>query len=230
MVNERPAAFAALSIPTLLNRHDAPASLLQAELLDLTRTRGLQMEELHSPIIRTAIGYWLSKQENGAPMRRCQFDPIEVPHLLPYLMLLEVVRAPSGRAPANGGSVSAGAGDAIPLEPGEVVDLRYRVIGDVIQRYSRANFTGRSFTQIEGKGPGSDVWGIVMAVVDQRRPVLVRPPYVGPRHHVFFCEWSVMPMVDDHGDIARLLIASDFLPETMDEDHARHSHAGHSHA
>lgn len=217
MVNERQAAVAALSVPTLLNRHGAPASLLQAELPHLTRTRSLQMEELHSPIIRAAIGYWLSKQENGEPMRRCQFDPVEVPHLLPYLMLLEVVRAPSGGE------------DELAPRRGEVMDFRYRVIGDVIQRYSCANFTGRSFAQIEGKGPGSDVWGIVMAVVDQRRPVLVRPPYVGPHHHVFFCEWSVMPMLDDHDDIARLLIASDFLPETMDEDHARHSHAGQSH-
>jgi hypothetical protein len=232
MVNERQAAVAALSIPTILNRHDVPTSLLQAELPDLPRTRSLQLEELHSPVIKTAIGYWLSKQESGAPMRRAQFDPAEVPHLLPYLMLLEVMRAPSDEVAANSRSVSGGArdeararDDEIPPRPGEVVDFRYRVIGDVIQRYSRANHTGRSFTQIEGKGPGSDVWRIAMTVVDQRRPVLVRPPYIGPRHQMFFCEWSVMPMVDDQGDIARLLIASDFLPESVDDDHARRSHA-----
>jgi len=199
MLTERQTVLAALadrSIPTLLDRRVTPSSLVQAELPDLQRTRCLQFDELQSPVIRTAIGYWMSKQENGAPMRRCHFDATEIPHLLPYLILLEVL-------PHRRGLVA---------EPG--IDFRYRVMGDVALRYSRANYTGKYFSEIEGKGPGSEVWSINNAVVEQRRPVLVRPPYVGPYHHVFHCEVSVMPMVDEQGDVARLLIAGDFLTDT----------------
>jgi hypothetical protein len=205
MVNDRQVAVAAHMIPAFIDRRGMSTSLVQAELPDLERTRPLQFEELQSPVIRTAIGYWLSKQDNGAPMRRCNFDPTEVPHLLPYLMLLEVMRQPSDRADAQ--------------KAGTVTDFRYRVIGDVVGRYSRANYTGKCLGDIEGQGPDSEVWRIISTVVAQRRPALLRPPYVGPHHHSYFCEASVMPMLDEQGDVARLLIAADFLPETWEDRH-----------
>jgi hypothetical protein len=201
MVTERQLAQATIasgSIPALLERRVTPSSLVQAELPDLQRTRSLQFDELHSPVIRTAIAYWMSKQENGGPMRRSHFDATEIPHLLPYLILLEVL-------PHRRGSLA---------EPG--IDFRYRVMGDVVLRYSRGNYTGKYLSEIDGQGPGSEVWSINSTVVEQRRPVLVRPPYVGPHHHVFHCEACVLPMVSEQGDVARLLIAGDFLTETSD--------------
>jgi hypothetical protein len=156
----------------------------------LLRTRFLEMAELNSPIIRTAISYWLSKQVDGAPMRRCQFDATEIPHLLPYLILLEVVRDVADR---------------------KVLDFRYRVIGDVLLRYSRGNYTGKCFSDVEGQGPGSEVF----TIVEQRRPILLRPPYVGPHHQIFYCESTTMPLVDESGNVDRVLIACDFLPETV---------------
>jgi len=166
---------------------------------DLLRTRFLQFDELNSQIIRTAISYWLSKQKNGAPMRRCQFDATEIPHLLPYLILLEVTR----------------------LQPGGVIaDFRYRVIGDVPLRYSRGNYTGKCFSEIDGQGPGSDVWTIVNAVAEQGRPILLRPPYAGPFNQIFYCESTTMPLVDEHGLVDRILIACDFLQEAVSGQHA----------
>jgi hypothetical protein len=214
MVNDRQAAVAAHVSPVFVDRRGVSTSLVQAELPDLERTRPLQFEELQSPVIRTAIGYWLSKQDNGAPMRRCHFDPTEVPHLLPYLVLLEVLREPAGRADARKSSDRADA-----TKGGTVTDFRYRVIGDVVGRYSRANYTGKCFSDVEGQGPESEVWRVISTVVEQRRPVLLRPPYVGPHHHIYFCEASVMPMLDEQGDVARLLIAADFLPESWEERH-----------
>ena len=160
---------------------------------DLPNTRLLQFDDLTSPIIRTAIGYWMSKQETGLPMRRRDFDATEIPHLLPYLILLEVVRG----------------------QGAEITDFRYRVIGDVLLRYSRGNYTGRCFSEVEGQGPGSEVFTICSNVALQRRPLLLRPPYVGPHHHIFYCESSTMPLIDDQGNANRILIACDFLPESF---------------
>jgi hypothetical protein len=198
MVNDQNTAFAALAVPAILDRRAPPTSLVQAEMPQLSRTRFLQMGELNSPIIRTAISYWLSKQVDGAPMRRCQFDATEIPHLLPYLILLEVVRGVIDRA---------------------VLDFRYRVIGDVLLRYSRGNYTGKCFSEVDGQGPGSEVFTIVSTVVEQRRPVLLRPPYVGPHQQIFYCESTTMPLVDETGAVDRILIACDFLPETMTDHH-----------
>jgi len=100
---------------------------------------------------------------------------------------------------------------------GTVADFRYRVIGEVIQRYSRGNYAGKCFSEVDGQGSGSEVWSIVSTVTEQRRPLLLRPPYVGPHHHIFFCESCTLPLVDERGDTDRVLIACDFLPETLDD-------------
>lgn len=194
MVNDQEAALHATAVPPILDRRAAPTPLVQAEMPALKLTKFLQLAELGSPIIRTMISYWMSKQEDGAPMRRCQFDAIEIPHLLPYLILLEVVYAQPG---------------------GAISDFRYRVIGDVLLRYSRGNYTGKCFSEVDGQGPDSEVWTIVSNVAAQRRPVLLRPPYVGPHHHIFYCESTTLPLVDEHGITDRILIACDFLQEAL---------------
>lgn len=221
MVNDRETAIAAATLQPFLDRRIAPASLLQAELPNLPQTRSLQFEDLQSPIIRTAVSYWMSKRENGAPMRRSLFDATEIPHLLPYLILLEVLRAPADPA-LNGQDVQPDATGNGCLAHGvahlgTVVDFRYRVIGEVLQRYSRANYSGKCLSEVDGQGRGSEVWTIVATVAEQRRPVLVRPPYIGPHHHIFYCESCALPLVDERGDTDRVLIACDFLPETIDD-------------
>lgn len=241
MVNDRDTAIAVAALPTLLDRRHAPTSLIQAELPDLPRTRPLQFEELQSPVIRTAVGYWMSKLENGAPMRRSLFDATEIPHLLPYLVLLEVLRQPASLHNGNllngngaksqgvakggaanggvakGGLANGGVTNGAAAHLGTMVDFRYRVIGEVLQRYSRGNYAGKCMSEVDGQGAGSEVWAIVSSVAEQRRPVLLRPPYVGPHHHIFFCESCTLPLVDERGDTDRILIACDFLPETLED-------------
>jgi hypothetical protein len=194
MVNEQEAALHATAVPPILDRRTVPTSLVQAEMPALERTKFLQFADLGSPVIRTVVSYWMSKQQDGAPMRRCQFDATEIPHLLPYLILLEVVYAAPG---------------------GEISDFRYRVIGDVPLRYSRGNYTGKCFSEVDGQGPGSEVWAIVSNVATQRRPVLLRPPYVGPHNNIFYCESTTLPLVGENDRTERILIACDFLTEAQ---------------
>ena len=47
-------------------------------------------ETLSSQLLRDAYRYWKSKTRDGRPPRRADIDPIEIPALLPYLMLVEV--------------------------------------------------------------------------------------------------------------------------------------------
>lgn len=208
MVNDRDTAIgkktitstsiAATTMPPY-DRRILPASLTQAKVDGLQQTRLLDFDQLTSPVIRTAISYWMSRQENGAPMKKCAFDATEIPHLLPYLMLLEVV----------------------PVDAASRLDFRYRVIGDVLLRYFRGNHTGKCFSDIEGQGPGSEVWRICTNVATQCLPLLACPPYVGPHQQIYYCEAATMPLVDENGRPVRLLIACDFLPD-ISAQHLRH--------
>ena len=231
MVNDQGTAIAAAAIPSSFDRRKAPTSLLQAEITGLRQTRLLSLDVLHSPIIRTAISYWMSKRQGDLAMQRRQFDATEIPHLLPYLMLLEVVSREDGVM--DGARLRDVRGD--DLAPRELnghrhhapkMDFRYRVIGDVVLRYSRGNYTGKCFSDVDGQEPGSEVWRICTAVSEQGRPLLLCPPYVGPHHRIFYCESATMPLVDESGKTVRLLIACDFLPEAS-LDQQRQNGNGH---
>ncbi|HVI90210.1 MAG TPA: hypothetical protein VM659_18030 [Dongiaceae bacterium] len=230
MGNDRGTAIAAAAVPSSFDRPKAPTSLLQADITGLQKTRLLSLDELHSPIIRTAINYWMSKQQGDLPMQRRQFDATEIPHLLPYLMLLEVV---SNEDSVTDGARLRDARDDV-LAPRDLngqrlhaskIDFRYRVMGDVVLRYSRGNYTGKCFSDVDGQGPGSEVWRICTAVSEQSKPLLLCPPYVGPHHRIFYCESATMPLVDESGKTVRLFIACDFLPEAF-LDQQRHDGSG----
>ncbi|UEM24468.1 PAS domain-containing protein (plasmid) [Skermanella mucosa] len=69
-------------------------------------------------IIREALGYWESKLAGRRMPARRDFDPVfEIPHLLPWIMLVDVLRDP--------------------------LDFRYRVIGMGIAERSTKDYTGR---------------------------------------------------------------------------------------
>lgn len=225
MINDRATTIAAAAKPASLDRGCAPRPLLQAEIHGLQRTRLLSFDELVSPIVRRAVGYWLSKRAGeDAPMLRRHLDAAEIPHLLPYLVLLEVVReagaaSDPASAPATGFQTERVNGQANkPAAANEHavtsrLDFRYRVIGEVVLRHSRGNYTGKCVSEVDGQGPGSEVWQACTDVTRQRRPFLSRPPYIGPLSQVFQCESAVMPLIGDDGEVTRLLIACDFLSE-----------------
>lgn len=43
---------------------------------------------------RAMFDLWSSKRQNGRLPRRCDFDPCEIPHLLPHITIFDVVRNP----------------------------------------------------------------------------------------------------------------------------------------
>lgn len=112
-------------------------------------------------------------------------DPMEVPRLLPHLMLKDVRRDPW--------------------------DFRYRVIGATVREHSRHNWTGRWMSEVDGQGEGSTVFRVMRWVSEGRRPAIFRPPYVGPHKEFKICEAAVMPWCSRDGLVDRVLVAVDFL-------------------
>jgi hypothetical protein len=120
---------------------------------DLGGIKLIQPAELNSAIVRVAVEYWDSKRTGDAPPDRESFDPVEVPRLLPHLMLKEVRRDPW--------------------------DFRYRVIGTVVREHSRDDWTGKWMSEVSGQGEGSTVFRVMRWVSEGQAgslpPALRRP-------------------------------------------------------
>lgn len=152
---------------------------------DLGGIKLIQASELTSGIVRGAVAYWQSKRNGDAPPLTSSLDPLEVPSLLPHLMLKEVRRDPW--------------------------DFRYRVIGSTVRAHSRDNWTGKWMSEVEGQGEGSTVFRVMRWVSEGGQPAIFRPPYVGPHKEYKYCEAAVLPWCNGAGLVDRVLVAVDFL-------------------
>jgi len=141
--------------------------------------------ELNSAIVRAAVDYWRDRRRDGNLPHRDLLDPVEMPRLLPHIMLKEVRRDPW--------------------------DFRYRVVGTTVREHSRQNWTGKWMSEVDGQGEGSTVFRVMRWVSEGRRPAIFRPPYVGPHKEFKYCEAAVMPWCNRDGLVDRVLVAVDFL-------------------
>ena len=113
-----------------------------------------------------------------APRRA--FDPVDVPRLLPYLFLVDLID--DGR------------------------DFRYRLIGGHIREHSPANFAGRRLSEIQDIGSQGRLREIYRRAVADAAPVAARIPYATPElaadsHY----DLLVVPLADDAGRLSQLI-------------------------
>jgi hypothetical protein len=124
---------------------------------------------LRAQRLRQAFAYWRQKCAGRRMPARADLDPTEIPELLPWVILVDVL-------------------------PG---DFRYRLIGTEVCRISHADYTGQLFSTLPGKGPGSVVWSNCEEVVRRKAPFSRSPPYVGPAAYFRGCENLLMPLSAD---------------------------------
>ena len=139
----------------------------------------LDPSALSAPRLKEALAYWRSKLA-GRPMpARRDIDPIDMPRLLPYVMLIDVLSRP--------------------------LDFRYRLIGTQARAIAAKDYTGRHFSELAGKGKGSVVWDSCEEVVLTRAPLTRSPPYVGPERDLQRCENLLLPLSDNGSDVNMIL-------------------------
>ena len=152
---------------------------------DLVGVTLIETSELKSEAVRAAFAYWQGKRVAGALPASRTLDPLDVPRLLPHLMLKDVRRDPW--------------------------NFRYRVVGTLVREHSRHDWTGKWMTELDGQGPGSILFRVTQWVAEHGKPAIYRPPYVGPHREFKHCEAALMPWVDAGGQTDRVLAAADFL-------------------
>lgn len=130
---------------------------------------------LRAARLTEAYAYWESKRgERPMPSRR-DIDPVEIPALLPYVTLIDVLSDP--------------------------LDFRYRLIGTEVRNISEGNYAGKRFSELPSKGRGSVIWDTCEQTVLARSPFSQSPPYAGPEQSLRDCENLLLPLSEDGAQV-----------------------------
>ena len=126
---------------------------------------------LNSPRLREAYSYWDAKRQTKLMPSRSDLDPVEIPRLLPYVILIDVMREP--------------------------LDFRYRLVGTQACVIMRRDLTGQIFSEIPGNGQASALWRGCEAVVSSKAPMCWQFSYLGPERSLRDCERVLLPLSKD---------------------------------
>ncbi|MBI1779006.1 MAG: PAS domain-containing protein [Proteobacteria bacterium] len=131
--------------------------------------------------LQQLLDYWRSKRRGTALPRRDAIDPVEIPRLLPHLMLSE---------PIDGGA-----------------DFRYRLVGTAVVEAAGMDFTGKSQNELLPPTPYRDyVQGLNRLVMRERRPLYAESSY---RSHRLSDRWTfrlILPLATD-GEAVGMMLA-----------------------
>jgi len=92
----------------------------------------------------------------------------------------------------------------------EPLDFRYRLIGTEARSILKADYTGKRFSDLPGKGKGSIVWDNCEQVVLTKAPFSRSPPYAGPEPYLRHCENLLLPLSEDDMEVGMILQAISF--------------------
>lgn len=131
-----------------------------------------------------ALEYWNTlPKHNDLPLRE-SFDPVHIPLLLPYVILLEVFQEP--------------------------LDFRFRVIGSHCRAHFFDNHTGRMMSSLSHITTDGELFTALRTVIDERRPMLNNVTYVGPKQNFRKNAEAMLPLCDRDGRITHILVFLQF--------------------
>jgi hypothetical protein len=123
-------------------------------------------------VLQDALTYWESKRAGRAMPARRDLDPVlEIPKLLQWVVLVDVLRDP--------------------------LDFRFRLIGTGIVDKSRSNHTGKLFSELPHIGRDSHLWKHRVTVIETGAPLRCEPPYIGGARGVRRVVDIPLPLSDD---------------------------------
>jgi hypothetical protein len=152
-----------------------------AELVDVS-----DLPEDVEGIFGEALGYWLSTPRTGDIPKRSDFEPSDVPRLLPQIVLLEVLRDP--------------------------LDFRYRVIGAHVREHFFEDYTGRLMSSVPHIEPDGPLRQSLALAMHERKPV--RPTdldYEGPKRLFKQSTEVILPLANEAGDVSHLIAIVQFV-------------------
>lgn len=147
----------------------------------------MDVDAFRSQRLRQLYDYWRGKA-NGRLPARADIDPVDVPHLLPYVFMIDVERAPRR--------------------------FRFRLIGTQICAWAGRDVTG-VYLDDPTYGPrGAIIQSQYAEVVDRGVAYYIEQPAARPERDYIFYERLVLPLAADGSRIDVLLCIADVLSPT----------------
>lgn len=104
-----------------------------------------------SEIVRNGFAYWQRIRGTRLMPSRADLDPLHIPLLLPYVMLIDVLNGP--------------------------LDFSFRLLGSRHDRIVAGDYRGRRFSELPHIAKGSLVWDQFEQVVAERQPLCAHVSY-----------------------------------------------------
>ena len=141
--------------------------------------------DVQSEIVQAGHAYWLAgKAEHTLPQRNAFDPPIEIPRLVPNMIMFDVLHEP--------------------------LDFVYRLIGTKVRPHLMRDLTGTRMSDIEFQRPPSEIWSHHAWVIEHAAPRFMRPPYVGPHRDFMFIEAVILPC-GSGSRVDKLMVFVDFV-------------------
>lgn len=137
--------------------------------------------EFESPLVQEGYSYWRSKMIDGVLPCRSDINPVDIPRLMPHVVLVDVKHAPE-------------------------LDFRYRLIGTYVAESLYKDHTGSWFSEIEHQKAPSQIWQNCAHVVETGKAFISDTPYVGPHQGFRRVEDVILPLADDGENVDCLLV------------------------
>ena len=91
------------------------------------------------------------------------------------------------------------------------LDFKYRLVGTSVRENTHGDYTGNTLREMEGKGPGSIIWGLLYNTRESKQPQFQQVPYVGPNKSFMQSTLLFLPLATDHQTIDKIFLVSNFL-------------------
>jgi len=136
-----------------------------------------------SELVRAGLAYWHRIRRDRPMPSRTDLSPMDIPDLLPYVMLIDVWCNP--------------------------LDFSFRLLGTEHDQIVGGDYRGRRFSSLAHTAPGNPIWDQYAQVVADRRPVWGEVSYVGRDEQVLRrFEHALMPLSCDGATVDLIFVVS----------------------
>ena len=145
-----------------------------------------QLLRLESPLLEAAFTYWQSKKAGDLLPGRDAIDPLELPSVLPWLNLVDVIK------------------------DGNKYRFRHRLIGTgIVERFGRDS-TGAWFDDIYDPEIAEQHLNHLIEVVQEKRIDIARLPMPIPEKSFIHYRRLVLPLATDGATVDMIMAVLDF--------------------
>ncbi len=137
-----------------------------------------------TPVSTVADGfaYWQRLRGTRRMPSRTDIDPLDIPQLLPYVMLIDVLHEP--------------------------LDFRFRLLGSGHDAIVACNYKGLRFSELTHLARGNPVWDEYERVAREGAPLRSFVPYVGSDNYVRRIEHCLMPLSSDGATVDMIFVVA----------------------